>query len=409
MSRVVVVGAGMAGLRAAEQLRASGWTQEILVLGQEPHAPYNRPPLSKEALSGMGAEDPQTWADKLAFRQRPSVADVEWRLGTEAVGADLEARRVTCADGTEVEYDGLVIASGIRSRRLSIDGPAEGRFTLRTLADAVALQRTLLPGARVVVVGGGFIGCEVAATATAMGCRVTVVEPLPGCLQRGLGDLVGGLVQSYLSGYGIRMLTGRTVRELLPLPGRPGRVGSVVLDDDMVLPADVVVGAVGSTPNVEWLAGNGLDLTDGVLCDERLRAAGRDDVVAVGDVARFVNPRFDDVARRVEHWCIPTDTARFAAGSLVRALHDLPDDRPPFAPMPSFWSDQLELRIQSFGAPGLADEVTVVDGNPDPCALTEGLIAHYRRGGRLVGVVLVNAPANRHREQRELVSASCPG
>ena len=212
MSRVVVVGAGMAGLRAAEQLRASGWTQEILVLGQEPHAPYNRPPLSKEALSGMGAEDPQTWADKLAFRQRPSVADVEWRLGTEAVGADLEARRVTCADGTEVEYDGLVIASGIRSRRLSIDGPAEGRFTLRTLADAVALQRTLLPGARVVVVGGGFIGCEVAATATAMGCRVTVVEPLPGCLQRGLGDLVGGLVQSYLSGYGIRMLTGRTVR-----------------------------------------------------------------------------------------------------------------------------------------------------------------------------------------------------
>lgn len=409
MSRVVVVGAGMAGLRAAEQLRASGWHDEILVLGQEPVPPYNRPPLSKEALSGMGSEDQQTWADKLAFRQRPSVADVEWRLGTDVVHADLSARRLSCASGPDVGYDGLVIASGLRSRRLSIDRPAIGRFTLRTLADAVALQPTLVPGARVVVVGGGFIGCELAATATAMGCSVTVVEPLSGCMGRGLGELVGGLVQSYLSGFGIRVLTGRTVRDLRPAPGQPDRVGSVVLDDDTVLPADVMVEAVGSAPNVEWLAGNDLDLTDGVLCDARLFAEGRSDVVAVGDVARFVNPRFGRTARRVEHWCIPTDTARYAAGSLVRALRDQPDDRPPFAPMPSFWSDQLELRIQSFGAPGLADETVIVVGEPDPGALTDGLIAHYRRDGRLVGVVLVNVPANRHREQRELVSASCPG
>ncbi|MGW3145994.1 NAD(P)/FAD-dependent oxidoreductase [Streptomyces sp. NPDC001177] len=378
--RVVVAGASMAGLRAAEQLRATGWTGAITLIGDEPHMPYNRPPLSKEVLAGKAP------FESLAFRPRASVADAEWRLGRRVVAARLAGRSVELDGGEVIPYDGLVVATGMRPRRLRCPGPLAGRHTVRTLADAQGLREALTrPGARVVVVGAGFIGCEVAATAVALGAaEVTVVDPLPLPMVGPLGDLLARALLRRHEERGVRFALGTGVA------GFDGddRVAGVVLSDGSVRPADVVVESVGSVANTEWLDGNGLDLTDGVLTDELLRVGGRPEVVAVGDVARFPNARYDGVPRRVEHWSIPTDTAKHAAKALVAHLTGADADPAPFAPLPTFWSDQHDFRLQSFGAPalGLAD-VRVLDGHTDG-----DLLAGYHRDGRLVGVVALGGP-----------------
>ncbi|MGJ5830529.1 NAD(P)/FAD-dependent oxidoreductase [Streptomyces ossamyceticus] len=399
MSRqVVIVGASMGGLRAAEQLRAAGWDGGITVVGAEPHLPYNRPPLSKEVLAGQ-ATDPAEAHAALAFRRRASLDDVDWRLGVPAVSADLERRAVGLADGTTLSYDGLVVASGLRPRRLPMPEPSRGRHVLRTVGDAVGLRAELTPGARVVVVGAGFIGCEVAATARRLGCDVTVVEPAGVPMGRVLGDELGLLVQGRHEAEGVRFRLGRVVAAL----HGGERVTDVELDDGTVLRASVVVEAVGSYANVEWLQGTGLDLSDGLLCDNLMRVEGRPDVVAVGDVARFPNPRFDTTARRVEHWCMPTETARRAARTLAAHLAAETVDEQQFTPLPTFWSDQFDLRLQSFGAPALADRVEVLEGVLSaPSDLAKGVAVGYRRGAALVGVVTVNLPA-RSPHYRKLV------
>ncbi|MEU5893540.1 FAD-dependent oxidoreductase [Streptomyces sp. NPDC047461] len=379
--RVVVVGASMGGLRAAEQLRATGWTGAITVVGDEPHMPYNRPPLSKEVLAGKAP------FESLAFTPKAAAADVEWRLGTKAVAARLDERTVEFDDGETVRYDGLVVATGMRPRRLRCPGPLHGRHTVRTLADAQGLRDELTrPGARVVVVGAGFIGCEVAATAVGLGVReVTVVDPLPLPMVGSLGELLGRALLKRHEERGVRFALGAGVA------GFEGedRVTGVVLGDGTVLPADVVVESVGSIANVEWLQGNGLDLSDGVLTDERLRIGDRPDAVAVGDVARFPNTRYDGVPRRVEHWSIPTDTAKHAAKVLVAHLAGTDGGLAPFAPLPTFWSDQHEFRLQSFGAPVLGkDDVRVLDGDPEG-----DVLVGYHTGGRLVGVVALGGQA----------------
>ncbi|MFE1885848.1 NAD(P)/FAD-dependent oxidoreductase [Streptomyces diastatochromogenes] len=379
--RIVVAGASMAGLRAAEQLRTAGWTGAITLVGDEPHMPYNRPPLSKEVLAGRAP------FESLAFRPRASVADVEWRLGRTAVAARLDERTVRLDDGEALPYDGLVVATGMRPRRLRCPGPLTGRHTVRTLADAQGLREALTrPDARVVVVGAGFIGCEVAATAVGLGvAEVTVVDPLPLPMVGPLGELLARALLKRHEERGVRFRLGTGVQ------GFEGdrTVTGVVLDDGSVVPADVVVESVGSIANTEWLDGNGLDLTDGVLTDELLRVGGRPEVVAVGDVARFPNARYDGVPRRVEHWSIPTDTAKQAAKTLVAHLVGGGETEPaPFAPLPTFWSDQHDFRLQSFGAPalGLAD-VRILDGDTDG-----GVLAGYHTGGRLVGVVALGGP-----------------
>jgi NADPH-dependent 2,4-dienoyl-CoA reductase/sulfur reductase-like enzyme len=379
--RVVVAGASMAGLRAAEQLRAAGWTGHVTVVGDEPHMPYNRPPLSKEVLAGKAP------FESLAFRPRASVADVEWRLGTKAVAARLDERSVELDDGTTLSYDALVVATGMRPRRLDCPGPLAGRHTVRTLADAQGLREELTrPGARVVVIGAGFIGCEVAATAVGLGvAEVTVVDPLPLPMVGPLGELLGRALLRRHEERGVRFALGTGVAAF----EGEDRVTGVVLGDGRVLPADVVVESVGSVANVEWLEGNGLDLSDGVLTCEQLRVGGRSDVVAVGDVARFPNARYDGVPRRVEHWSIPTDTAKHAAKVLVSHLSGTGAEPPPFAPLPTFWSDQHDFRLQSFGAPVLGrDDVRVLQGNP-----AGDVLAGYHHGGRLVGVVALGGPA----------------
>jgi NADPH-dependent 2,4-dienoyl-CoA reductase/sulfur reductase-like enzyme len=365
----------MGGLRAAEQLRAAGWAGAITVVGDEPHMPYNRPPLSKEVLAGKAP------FESLAFTPKAAAADVEWRLGRKVVASRLAERTVELDDGSTLPYDGLVVATGMRPRRLRCPGPLAGRHTVRTLADAQGLRDELTrPGARVVVVGAGFIGCEVAATAVGLGvAEVTVVDPLPLPMVGPLGELLAGALLKRHEERGVRFALGTGVA------GFEGedRVTGVVLSDGTVLPADVVVESVGSVANTEWLEGNGLDLSDGVLTDEQLRVGGFPDVVAVGDVARFPNARYDGVPRRVEHWSIPTDTAKHAAKTLVARLHGTDAESAPFAPLPTFWSDQHEFRLQSFGAPVLGkDDVRVLDGEPDG-----DVLVGYHSRKRLVGVV----------------------
>jgi NADPH-dependent 2,4-dienoyl-CoA reductase/sulfur reductase-like enzyme len=382
--RVVVAGASMGGLRAAEQLRAAGWTGAITVIGDEPHMPYNRPPLSKEVLAGRAP------FESLAFTPKAAAADVEWRLGAKVVAARLAERAVELDDGEVLPYDGLVVATGMRPRRLRCPGPLTGRHTVRTLADAQGLRDELTrPGVRVVVVGAGFIGCEVAATAAGLGvAEVTVVDPLPLPMVGPLGELLGRALLKRHEERGVRFALGTGVAGFEGEMGAPpsggwGRVTGVVLSDGTVLPADVVVESVGSVANVEWLEGNALDLSDGVLTCEHLRVGGRPEVVAVGDVARFPNARYDGVPRRVEHWSIPTDTAKHAAKALVAQLTGVQPDLAPFAPLPTFWSDQHEFRLQSFGAPVLGlDDVRVLDGDPDG-----DVLVGYHADDRLVGVV----------------------
>jgi 3-phenylpropionate/trans-cinnamate dioxygenase ferredoxin reductase subunit len=389
VTRIVVVGAGVGGLRAAEALRAAGHDGELVVVGDEPRHPYQRPPLSKTLLAG-GVEP-----DGLTIRRRKSVADVEWRLGVTVVGADLGARvlhLVTAASGDtgagdELAWDGLVIATGLRSKRLNLPGSTAHRHAVRSLHDALELRAELVPGARVVIVGAGFLGCEIAASAVGLGCDVAVVAPEAEPMERQLGTLVGAAMRRRHEDAGVRFRLGR-----VPVSLDPGGAG-VALDDGTALPADVVVEAVGSVPATGWLAGTDLDLTDGVLCDSWLRAVGstgpRADVVAVGDVARFPHPLAGPPERRIEHWDMPPLTAKRAAPALVAGLAGVALDPEPFVPVPSFWSDQYDVTIQSFGTPELADEVEVVEGN-----LRGPFLAAYRQavpggpgGTRLVAAV----------------------
>lgn len=403
-SRVVVVGGSLAGLRAAEQLRSAGHGGPITVLGAEPHLPYTRPPLSKEVLADPEPAEQEGLVERLLFRRRASTSDVEFRLGDAVVSADLAAGTVGTESGLRVSYDGLVVATGLRPRRLTGPGPTAGRHVLRTVGDCHELRLALgrERPARVVVVGAGFIGCEVAATLHALGHAVTVVEPTGPPLARVIGTVLASAVMRHHEAVGVRFVLGAGVAHFTGTD----RVTGVVLDTGETLPADVVVEAVGSVCNTEWLGGNGLDLVDGVLTDNHLRVERAAPIVAVGDIARFPNPLVDDVPRRVEHWFMPTDTAKRAAATLVALLAGEAPDPTPFTPVPSFWSDQLDLRFQSFGSPGLADEVRVEEGDPDQ--LTAGVLTTYHREGRHVGTLAVNLGPARQRELRSTFTALVP-
>lgn len=402
--RVAVVGGSLAGLRAAEQLRAAGHAGPITVFGAEPHPPYNRPPLSKEVLADPERTGPGDLAGRLSFRRRASTADVEFRLGDAVATVDLAAGTLVTEAGHGVAFDGLVAATGLRPRRVRVPGPTAGRHVLRTVDDCHELRAALRPATRlrVVVVGAGFVGCEVAATLHTLGHAVTVVEPAGPPMARVLGATVATAVQRHHEAAGIRFVVGAGVAGFTG----DARVTGVVLDTGETAPADLVVEAVGSACNTEWLTGNGLDLRDGVLTDNRLQVAGGGRSVAVGDLARFPNPLFDDVPRRVEHWSMPTDTARRAAATLVALLAGAEPDPAPFLPIPSFWSDQLDLRLQSFGSPALADEVRLEEGDPDRPA--GGLLATYHRGDRHVGTLAVNLSPARQRDLRAAFTALVP-
>ncbi|MFI1711924.1 NAD(P)/FAD-dependent oxidoreductase [Streptomyces griseoruber] len=387
MRSITVVGASLAGLSTVRALRTDGYDGEIVVVGEERHTPYDRPPLSKDFLKGnvdaaaLSLGDTEEYAD----------LDVQWLLGERAVRLDPGARTVTLAGGRHVRTHGVVIATGAAARTLPGTDGLVGVHTLRTLDDALALRAELTNGRpRLVVIGAGFIGAEVASTARGLGLDVTVVEALGIPLERQLGREMGLVCSSLHTDHGVRLLCGTGVAGLLG----EGRVTGVRLADGRVLPADVVVVGVGVRPATDWLAGSGVPVDDGVVCDAGC-ATGVPGVVAVGDVARCPHP-FTGRHARIEHWSNAGEHAKTAARTLLTGV-----SAPAPATAPYFWSDQYGVRIQLAGyvAPGAEPEV--VEGDPGSRSFT----AVYRREGTPVAVLSLNQPKFFNRLRRTLVPA----
>jgi 3-phenylpropionate/trans-cinnamate dioxygenase ferredoxin reductase subunit len=382
--RIVVVGASLAGLRAAEELRHQGFEGTITVVGDEIREPYDRPPLSKQVLAGEWP--PERTALTVMHPDGLAGLDLEWRLGVRATRLDLTSRRVLLAGEGDVPFDGLVVATGAAPRELPGTETLAGVHTLRTLDDSLAVRAALDAGVRcVVVVGAGFIGAEVAATCRNAGCDVTILEALPVPLGRALGDEMGAVMGELHRDHGVDLRVG------VGVAGFEGgdRVTHVRLADDTLIDADLVVVGIGVTPNTGWLEGSGLALDDGLVCDATTRAAPG--VVAAGDVARWPSHRFGELMR-VEHWDNAIAMGEHAAGRLLADLAGDPADDPastaPYDPVPWFWSDQYDRKIQLAGRSAGADEVRVVDGSTEE----RRFVALYRRGDRLVGVLAMNRP-----------------
>jgi NADPH-dependent 2,4-dienoyl-CoA reductase/sulfur reductase-like enzyme len=362
----------MGGLRTAEALRRFGYAGAITVIGDESWAPYNRPPLSKEVLAGDVVSH-----ETVAFPQRAATEDVGWVLGHRVVSADLANETVTTDDGEVFEYSHLIVATGLRPKRQVYPNNIHaGRHIIRTLDDAMGLRAELQPGARVVVLGAGFVGCETAATARKLGCEVTIVAPGTVPLLRPLGVELASELQKRQEAEGVRFLMKRSVVNLVG----DARIAAVALDDGSEIECDVFIEAIGSLPNTEWLEGNDLDLSDGLLCNQNLRAlkaSGESwsNVWGVGDVVRFPNPIFDEIPRRVEHWNIPSECAKYVGNAIAVGSTEAE-----FRPIPSFWSDQFDVHILSFGLLALADSNRLVEGSLDGDCVFE-----YYRGDKLVG------------------------
>lgn len=376
MRRIAVVGASAAGLAAAETLRREGYDGTITLVGDEPEPPYDRPPLSKQVLAS------EWQPDRLALRAPADLAalDLDLRLGIAATGLDLVARTVRLADDSEVPYDGLVIATGVRPRRL----PGEGAHVLRTLDDALMLRERLTPGRRLVVVGAGFLGAEAAAVARRLGARVTLLEPAAVPLAHAVGAEVGQMLARAHADRGVELRCGVTVTEVTE--------DGVRLADGEEVEADEVLVAVGSLPNTEWLGGSGLAVGDGVVCDEFCEAARN--VYAAGDVARWYNPLFG-TSMRIEHRTNAAEQGMAAARNLLAA----PEARKPFAPVPYVWSDQYDMKVQAYGFLRGHDEVAVMEGD-----LSERrFVAAYRTGDRVSGALAVGMPPRVMRRWRQAI------
>ncbi len=367
MDRVVIVGASLAAVHAIESLREHGFQGQVVLAGADRQLPYDRPPLSKEALR-HGVE-----IDKILLRAPEWYADldVELRLGRTARQLDAGSRQVLLDDGTALPYDGLVIATGSTPRTLS-GYPGTGHVhVLRTVEDSVELHRRLCQARSVVVVGAGFIGLEVAATASEMGLEVSVVEVAPVPLTRVLGDEVGRWFRQYQEEHGVTFYCGGMLDRI-----EPGEHGSTVqLRDGTRLRTDVVVAGVGARPATDWLAGSGVDVADGVLCDQSLRTSVPG-VVAAGDVARWYNALFDE-QMRIEQWSNAVEQGRHAATTLLGG-----DDA--YAPVPYFWSDQFDAKMRFVGRANAAGDVHFVRTGD------ASLVALFGRDGVLRGALSVN-------------------
>jgi NADPH-dependent 2,4-dienoyl-CoA reductase/sulfur reductase-like enzyme len=373
LRRIVIVGASLAGLRAAETLRDRSFDGELTLIGDEPHRPYDRPPLSKQVLQGAW-EPEQTF-----FRQKDGydALALDMRLGVRAVSVDLRARRVALADGTFADYDRLIIATGARVRTLSAIAPRAGLLALRGLDDAIVLRRAVMDAPRVAIVGAGFIGLEVAASCRARGLPVTVIESLPVPLSPILGPTFGDLVAAMHRDHGVDLRTGVVVTDVLG----ESRVAGVALSDGSRIDADVVVVGIGVTPNTEWLERSGLTIDNGIVCNGSGEAAPS--VYAAGDVARVAN-RWHGDSPRIEHWTNAVEQAVHAAENALAG----PEASTSFSSVPYFWSDQYDRKIQFVGGARPHDEIVIVDGS----LVDRRLTALYRRGDRLVACLALNQP-----------------
>ena len=372
-SAVTIVGASLAGYWAAETLRRDGFEGRISLIGDEHHAPYDRPPLSKKYLAG-DLDD-----DRLALATAERLADLQLdlRLGCSATGLDVAGRTLE-VDGAGEPFDGLVIATGTRCRTLPGTAGLAGVHTLRTRDDAAAIRDALADGARrLMVVGAGFIGAEVASTAIGRGVEVTMVEALEAPFGRVLGVEMGAVMADVHRHHGVDLRTGVGVDEVLG----DGRVAGVRLADGATLDVDLLLVGIGVVPNTEWLEGSGLTLDNGVVCDGTCLAAPG--VVAAGDVARWPNPRYGELMR-VEHW----DNAVQQGVHAARRLLQSDEEATPFAPVPWFWSDQYDRKVQLAGRPHPDDEVRVVAGS----TAEHRFAAFYGRDGRFTAALGMNRP-----------------
>lgn len=380
-ARVVVVGASAAGLAVVEAARGQGYRGELTLIGDEPHLPYDRPPLSKQLLTG-------DWpSERLILRDQAHLDGlaVTMRLGQPAVGLDADSREVVLGDGDRVPYDALVVTTGVRARRLPGSEGISGVHVLRTLQDALALRTELAPGRRLVVLGAGVLGAEAAAVARGLGAAVTVIDPLAWPLARIVNREIGGWLAEVHHEHGVDLRC--SCAPVTGLHATDGHVTAVELADGTVLPADTVLVAIGATPAVEWLAGSPVVIggrepatgSGGVLCDLRGQAAPG--IYAAGDVAAWQDPRTGE-HRRYEHRLNATEQGR----AVARALLD-PHFTPPLS-VPYFWSDQYDLKLQTFGTLDADDEFTVVDGSLD----ARRFIGVSHRDGLVRGALAVGMP-----------------
>jgi len=372
MRRLVVVGASLAGLRAAQAARKAGFDGELVMVGEERHLPYTRPPLSKELLAG------EHTVDRLSLPC--DELEIEWRLGASAVQLDRRRRRVVLSGGDEVEYERLILATGSRPRPWPGPGAdLDGVHVLRDLDDALALRAAFDGRPRVVVVGAGFIGCEVAQTARNEGLDVTLIDIAPTPMLP-LGPELGGWCAELHRDHGVDVRLGIGVAGLIG----DGRVAAVELGSGERVPADTVVVGLGAVPNTEWLAGSGLTVDPGLQCDATLTAIGDPDILGAGDIVSWPHPLAEGEAIRIEHWTVAAEQGQLAGRNAVLA----PEERKPYVAPPYFWSDQYDVKIQSLGLPGLADGgFELLESTPDGSRRVYG----GARDSRLVGIIAINA------------------
>lgn len=382
--RVVVVGASAAGLTVADALRDGGFPGDLTLVGAEPHAPYDRPPLSKEVLAGR--RDPAATA--LRDPGHYASTGVDLRLGSPATAVDRAEPAVVLADGHRLPYDALVIATGVTPRRLPGADRLAGVHVLRTVDDVVAFRADVAAARRVLVVGAGFLGAEVAATCRELDIAVTLVDPRPVPAEAALG-VVGGALTALHAENGVDLRLGAGIRNL---ESEHGRVTGAVLTDGGRIAADTVLVAIGARPATDWLAGSGLPVGDGVECDTAGRAGA--DVYAAGDVASWWHP--DHGRLRVEHRTNATEQAEHVAAGILGAPA-------PFRPVPYVWSDQYGVRLQAWGVTSAVHDVAVVAGSIEE----RRFVALYGRGGRVTGAVGWRMP-KALRQARELVTAGAP-
>jgi len=378
---VVIVGGGLAAARTAEQLRRAEYTGRITIVSDEVHLPYDRPPLSKEVLRKEVddvALKPREWYDE---------KDVTLRLGAAATGLDTAEQTVTLDDGSALGYDELVIATGLVPRRIPAFPDLEGIRVLRSFDESMALRGHASAARHAVVIGAGFIGCEVAASLRSLGVDVVLVEPQPTPLASVLGEQIGELVARLHRDEGVDVRLGVGVAEVRG----QGHVDTVVLTDGTELTADLVVVGIGSRPATEWLEGSGIEVDNGVICDEAGRTSAPN-VWALGDVASWRDATGHQA--RVEHWSNVADQARVVVPAL------LGQDVPTNVVVPYFWSDQYDVKIQCLGEPEANDVVHLVEDDG------RKFLAYYERDGVLVGVVGGGLPGKVMKVRAKIAAAT---
>ena len=359
---VVIAGGGLAAARTAEQLRRAEYSGAITIVSDEDHLPYDRPPLSKEVLR---AETDDVTLKPAEFYAENNITVL---LGNGAKSVDTEARTLTLADGSELSYDELVIATGLVPKRIPSFPDLPGIHVLRNFDESLALRQDAKAAKRAVVVGAGFIGCEVAASLRKLGVEVTIVEPQPAPLASILGQQIGDLVTRLHRAEGVDVRCGVGVSEV----SGDDRVRKVTLSDGTELDTDVVIVGIGSHPGTGWLEGSGLELDNGVVCDETGRASAPH-VWAIGDVASWRDHVGGQV--RVEHWSNVADQARVLVPTM------LGQEPPAAVSVPYFWSDQYDVKIQALGEPEATDTVHIVEDDG------RKFLAYYERDGVVVAVV----------------------